>query len=114
MAQLPTGTICLWYGAIGNIPGGFVICDGNNGTPNLKNKFIVGAGDTYAVDDTGGAILHNHAGTTNGHAHTTSGIVSADGGGAGLPIIDSNTDTFTTDNTNGLPPYHSLAYIMKT
>lgn len=46
------GIIVLWYGAIVDIPAGWQLCDGTNGTPDLRNKFIAGAGDTYAVDDT--------------------------------------------------------------
>lgn len=49
-----------------DIPCGWVICDGNNGTPNLINRFIVGAGNTYNVGDTGGvpyqrqSVKHKH------------------------------------------------------
>lgn len=44
--------IVIWSGAIVDIPAGWALCDGNNGTPDLRNKFIIGAGDTYAVNDT--------------------------------------------------------------
>lgn len=44
--------ICIWYGAIVDIPAGWVICDGNNDTPDLRNKFIIGAGDTFNPDGT--------------------------------------------------------------
>lgn len=44
--------ICLWAGAIVDIPAGWALCDGNDGRPDLRNTFIIGAGDTYAVDDT--------------------------------------------------------------
>lgn len=44
------GIVCLWSGAIVDIPAGWQLCDGTNGTPDLRDKFIIGAGDTYAVD----------------------------------------------------------------
>jgi hypothetical protein len=51
---IPTGMISLWYGAIGSIPTGWYLCDGANGTPDLRDRFIVGAGSTYSVSATGG------------------------------------------------------------
>jgi len=44
--------ICLWYGASDNIPAGWALCDGNNNTPDLRDRFIIGAGGTYAPDET--------------------------------------------------------------
>ena len=52
---IPSGGIFLWSGSIGSIPAGYVLCNGSNGTPDLRNRFIVGAGSTYAVDATGGS-----------------------------------------------------------
>jgi len=51
---VPTGGIIMWSGAIANIPSGFALCDGNNGTPDLTDRFVVGAGGSEAVGDTGG------------------------------------------------------------
>lgn len=112
--MLNSGVIVLWFGAIGNIPTGFVICDGNNGTPNLKNKFIVGAGDTYAVDDTGGAVEHDHDFITNGHTHNLPGGAFVEIGFDLDNITQSSVDAGTTNNGSSLPPFHALAYIMKT
>ena len=53
---LPAGSIMMWYGAVDNIPGGWKLCDGDNGTPDLRNRFVVGAGDNYKKDDKGGEI----------------------------------------------------------
>ena len=50
---IPTGLISMWSGAIA--PDGWVLCNGLNGTPDLRDRFIVGAGSTYAADATGGA-----------------------------------------------------------
>ncbi len=108
------GHILIWSGAIANIPLGFVLCDGNNGTPNLQNRFVVGAGDAYAVDDAGGSINHNHTFTGDGHAHTLNAGVLFFNGAAIKTTTDPTAATGTTNNGNGLPPYYALAYVMKT
>lgn len=74
----PVGGIILWSGSKIAVPSGWHLCDGTNGTPNLRGKFIVGAGTTYPVNDTGGSanavvVSHNHTGSTNttgNHSHT--------------------------------------------
>ena len=53
-SALPVGTIVVWYGTDANVPSGWAICNGGSGTPDLRNKFIVGAGLTYSVGNTGG------------------------------------------------------------
>ena len=52
---VPRGVIVMWSGEKDRIPQGWALCDGNNGTPDLCDRFIVGAGNTYKVRDTGGA-----------------------------------------------------------
>jgi microcystin-dependent protein len=52
---IAAGIITMWSGSIGAIPSGWFLCDGTNGTPDLRDRFIVGAGSTYAVNATGGA-----------------------------------------------------------
>lgn len=54
VSAVPAGGIIMWSGSIASIPTGYVLCDGTNGTPNLKDSFVVGAGSTYAVGNTGG------------------------------------------------------------
>jgi len=136
---IPSGGIFLWSGSIGSIPAGYVLCNGSNGTPDLRNRFVVGAGSTYAVDATGGSadaivVTHTHTITDPGHLH---GFLKDDGSGAasgtttnfflGLKNVYSpptNTTTATTGITNqsagtsgtnaNLPPYYALCYIMKT
>jgi microcystin-dependent protein len=80
------GMIVMWSGAINTIPNGWALCDGNKGTPDLRNRFIAGAGDKYKSGETGGMDTvtlnvkqipaHDHEGDTqiNGqHAHQTEG-----------------------------------------
>jgi len=51
---IPAGGIIMWSGSIGAIPTGYYLCNGSNGTPDLRDRFVVGAGSTYAVGNTGG------------------------------------------------------------
>jgi len=53
---VPAGAIIMWSGSIGSIPAGYVICNGSNGTPDLRDSFIVGSGNNYAVGSTGGFV----------------------------------------------------------
>jgi Tfp pilus assembly protein FimT len=50
---VPVGIVSLWYGTIGNIPSGWALCDGNNSTPDLRDRFVVGAGNNYSVNQSG-------------------------------------------------------------
>ena len=139
---IPTGMISLWYGSIGSVPLGWYLCDGANGTPDLRDKFVVGAGSTYSVAATGGStdaivVSHNHTATSvvtdPGHLHTetaynTAGIGNAGGGGARVNAVTVNTGSAVTgitvattnvaagvSGTNAnLPPYYALAYVMKS
>lgn len=52
---VPPGAILMWSGAINNIPVGWALCDGSNGTPDLRDRFVVGAGGSYNVGNTGGS-----------------------------------------------------------
>ncbi|EKS9794824.1 MULTISPECIES: hypothetical protein [Burkholderia] len=79
---VPIGGIILWSGAANNIPENWALCNGSNGTPNLEDKFVVGAGNSYTVGATGGATTatlsvanlppHNHGITDTGHSHGVS------------------------------------------
>ena len=119
---VPVGGIIMWSGATNNIPTGWALCDGNNGTPNLQDKFIVGAGSSYAVDATGGSadatlvshthnLLYNH-----GSFGGSSGAVTPRSGNSPVtPGISGRVSTEGSSATNAnLPPYYALAYIMKT
>lgn len=52
--HVPSGLISMWSGNVSAIPSGWNLCDGANGTPDLRNRFIVGAGGSYNTGDTGG------------------------------------------------------------
>ena len=74
-----TGMILMWSGAANQIPIGWVLCNGQNGTPDLRDKFIVGAGSSkYPVGNTGGAeTVTLTVGQMPKHNHATSSIASA-------------------------------------
>lgn len=70
VSVVPVGVVVMWSGAIGAVPAGWALCDGSGGTPDLRDRFVVGAGNSYVVGATGGASQHNHGGATGGHALT--------------------------------------------
>ncbi len=72
----PKGFIGMWSGAINKIPAGWILCNGENGTPDLRDKFIVGAGGSYAVGSTGGAASAAVVGQTGETALTIGQIPS--------------------------------------
>lgn len=114
MPALPTGTIVLWYGSIASIPAGFRLCDGAGGSPDLRDRFIAGAGGIYPVGSTAGSATHRHAFTGDGHTHAIVGGALISAGANYASITASSVTTGQTDFGNSLPPYHALAYIMKT
>ena len=72
---IPSGVIVMWSGSVANIPDGWHLCDGTIGTPDLRDRFIVGAGGSYSVDNTGGSSTHAHGSgsySAPDHAHTIS------------------------------------------
>ena len=115
-----TGMIIAWSGSTASIPTGFVLCDGNNSTPDLRDRFIIGAGNNYNVDATGGskdAILVSHSHTTlnfvarSGYAEPRNFGVGTDGNCNNTGGTDTQGESGTDKN---LPPYHALCFIMKT
>jgi len=77
---IPAGVILMWSGSIASIPSGWLLCNGSSGTPDLRDRFVVGAGSTYAVGASGGvaattlieANLPSHT-----HSISASGTTSA-------------------------------------
>jgi len=131
---IPIGGIIMWSGSVASVPTGWSICNGANGTPNLVDRFIVGAGSGYAVAATGGSanatlVAHTHTISDPGHAHTY--LVSTQGGAREDTPLDNfiyRSGAATSSNTTGitinssgssgtnanLPPYYALAFIMRT
>ena len=124
--NIPLGGIIMWYGASNQIPAGWTLCNGAtvNGytTPNLQDKFVIGAGFTYSVNATGGskdAVVVEHKHTTSidgGHVIPGNGGNSYSYGGAGTyaSTIFSMQNEGVSGNNKNLPPYWALCYIMRT
>ena len=79
-AGVPSGFIGLWSGSAASIPSGWLLCNGTSGTPDLRDRFVVGAGSTYAVGATGGAAtITLSTSDIPSHTHTFSATTSTDG-----------------------------------
>lgn len=80
VAGVPAGTIVMWSGADTAIPVGWKLCDGTNGTPDLRGKFIIGAGGAGGVAVRGAVGTNNHTITSSeAPAHTHGGSVQSGG-----------------------------------
>lgn len=138
---VPRGLIALWSGVADTIPDGWHLCDGTNGTPDMRDRFIYGAGGDYVPGVTGGsaaftasatvgattlsvAQMPSHGHGTNaeyaqGVPHETTGTYgpsyrefrTASVYGAGSS--GSHTHTLSTISGSTLPPFLTLCYIMK-
>ena len=145
-AQVPSafisGMVIMWSGSVSAIPTGWLLCDGTNSTPNLVDRFVVGAGSAYSVGDTGGSNSvslssdemprHRHsfsASNTHRHQQTEYSLSSTGGGGTGgrrLSETSANTSntTITISGNTGYegdgdahenrPPYYAICFIMKS
>lgn len=117
---IPVGLICMWSGT--TIPSGWHLCDGTNGTPDLRNRFIVGSGDEYTVGNTGGEKAHTLTiDEMPAHRHAISNFPTGMGSifAEGFRDAQGSRTTANTETTGGgqahenRPPYYALAYIMK-
>lgn len=111
---LPTGCIVLWSGAINSIPSGWKLCNGTSGTPDLRSRFVIGAGSTYDPNDTGGTSSHKHNTSVAGHVLTIAEMPShghpyryaASGSGSpnpGTNLTGDNVSSVTRAAYNGAP-----------
>lgn len=110
-AGVPVGVIAMWGGLVSAIPAGWALCNGTNGTPDLRDRFIRGAAAGADPGATGGAAAHVHADHTGvvnhthavnvtdpGHSHLTQRYPTATGGSSGFTIDTSMSGTLA-DNT---------------
>lgn len=105
MTGIPKGTIAVWSGSIATIPSGWVLCNGSNGTPDMRNVFPAGA-----QEDVGGVAKTN-----------LTGVLSVSGGSI-TPIMNYDDNSFALDGELALTaiwpqpspqPYRATVYIMK-
>ena len=133
-SSVPSGGIILWSGAANAIPTGWYLCNGSNGTPDLRGRFVVGYSNTdglFDVNDTGGTkdatvlVQHSHELPKirlNPGNDSTIAITLGSGQsyqiGYSSSAMSTNIDTGNRSSgsaTNAnLPPYYALCYIMKS
>lgn len=106
--------IILWYGELLDIPDGWVICDGTPPVVLTIGLFVVGAGNLYAAGEIPAALPHNHTETYLAWAHSFVAGAWMYLGALFWVLVTMGFDTFTSDRTRILPPYHALYYIQKT
>lgn len=123
--EIPPGVIVMWSGAVSEIPNGWVLCDGDNGTPCLLDRFVVGAGSTYNVGDTGGEATHKLTVLElPRHVHSLNMIDKEDTLAPVKNILGTKGNSYGSNNAmtgvqgdnnphNNMPPYYALCYIMK-
>jgi len=112
-----SGMIMLWSGAQNAIPSGWVLCDGNNSTPDLRDRFVIGAGNSYSVGATGGATTDtiNISSYTSNAAQQTGNVRGVDNHNGTYLAFKTHAHQFSVQATiDTVPPYYALCYIMKT
>ena len=152
-AAFPSGGIIMWSGLISAIPSGWYFCNGSNSTPDLRDRFIIGASAdsggvaktniTASYTQTGGTkdaivVSHTHTATStvtdSGHSHNFPNTAIAQGNSGqqgrtdgnqassmtatssattGITVATTNASTGSSGTDQNLPPYYSLAFIMK-
>lgn len=141
-AAFVSGMIIMWSGSIGSIPSGWLLCNGTSGTPDLRDRFVIGAGNSYAVNATGGSadaivVSHTHTATSSvtdtGHLHQYGGSRQVQAGGdnsgpyvggnsfyntgsatTGITVGTSISTTGSSGTNANIPPYYALCFIMKS
>lgn len=121
LVKAPVGTIVVWSGLADAIPKGWSICNGENGTPDLRDRFVLGGGGTRAVGETGGEEEHKlTVGEMPKHSHSM--LTYTPGGNKGGTSYTNTGSVNQGQNTgnegsgsahNNMPPFYVLVYIMK-
>lgn len=93
--ELLAGTIILWFGNAADVPAGWQVCDGTNGTPDLRNRYVKGCDADGNLGNVGGALTHSHT------------LIAGSNVAAGTDLSN------TTDAANHEPPWRKIYYIMK-
>jgi microcystin-dependent protein len=129
---IPVGGIIMWSGS--SVPSGWALCDGSNGTPDLRGRFVLasgaGSGLTPRTLGTSGGTethaltiaeipAHSHSGGVSTVGYTTSYSTGSEAMTAPGSARNNGTQTFTTGSAGGgaafdkMPPYYVLAFIMR-
>lgn len=140
-SSVPINGIIMFSGTLTSLAANWVLCDGTNGTPDLGDKFVLGAQNQGEITDTGGSadavvVTHTHTGSTDtdaGHTHDISGAniddtdatnrvhvgglqanltQATETGGSHSHVVTVDSAGVSGTDAN-LPPYYKLAYIMR-
>ena len=121
---MPNGLIVAWTGSLAEVPSGWAVCDGSDGTPDLRDRFVLGLG-AGAPGETGGSDAHDH-GAESDETSLTTGTASPGGRSCSYPgcwcTMKAYTASHSHDFTHGhtmaedtmLPPYYEVIYLMNT
>lgn len=122
--SLPIGSVIMWAGTLETIPTGWHLCNGEDGTIDLRGMFALGAGGTYNLGDEGGSEevtltveqmpSHNHP----YNKPSTNPTLWITTGSSGSQYLPSSINTITGSKGSSqphpnMPPYKALYYIQK-
>lgn len=113
MMDISTGMIVIWYGPAGTIPVGYYRCDGNNGTPNLKDRYPFCGDFIQPAGAVSGVSGHAHVGSTFPHNHTFPAGMGLGAGSDYDAETNESEPTVTLAIADNIPPTAALHYIQK-
>lgn len=120
---VPSGCILMWSGTEDNIPDGWTLCNGENGAPDLRGRFVLCSSEKYAVGSVGGQEEvtltveqmpeHNHALNAVKSVATSGGYCVVDNISSGQIARGTTTKRGNSKPHPNMPPYYALCYIVK-
>jgi len=120
--MVPRGSIVMWSGSVTNLPTGWALCDGQNGTPDLRDRFVLGFNPDAPepiMGEAGGAASHDHSvdigqfntGSTGGNLGWAG--IRSDWSIPGAHTHTVNPPATPTTTASHLPPFIRLGFIMR-
>lgn len=121
-SSIPSGGIIMWSGS--TIPDGWALCNGENGTPDLRGRFVLGVSDSHQMGEVGGEeevtlTVEQMPSHVHEYLKQTSGTQISNGTGQKFNLSGSSSLNRSTSSVGSgaphpnMPPYYTLAYIMK-
>lgn len=127
-SNVPTGGIIIWSGASNAVPDGWALCDGTNGTPDLRGRFVLGESESHEIGDTGGSEeVTLTVAQMPSHAHAMYQYSANSSSGFAASAVELHYNSYNWNNLvapltqsqgsskphPNMPPYYVLCYIMK-